>query len=462
MTLTEALSPFADPRLRPARTIPARHTVPALAADPLRGFEQIGREAAGEVVRIGLGLFRPYLVTHPDHVRQVLRDRAASYSRDGMLWKPLRRLNGDGIASDGPGWERSRALIAPLFSGRNVAGLIDPMAESITEGVAALDAAAATGERLDTAVEMTRIVHRALVRAFFGGRIGLGDADRLGAAIATAFTSLGSRMLLPFMPGAVPLPGDAAFRRSVRTVDEVIVPVVERALADGGGAGDIVSLLASAKGEDGEALTARQIRDDVVAMFVAGTETTALALTWLWVLLARNPEAGRLLRAEVAGVAGGGPVTRAHLPKLTYTRQVIDEVLRLYPTGWVIPRTVREDNVLGGVRVKAGSTVFLSPYLTQRRPEAWPEPERFDPGRFAQGRVAGRHRFDYFPFGAGLHQCLGSHFFMVEAQLIVASMVARFRPSVEDAGAVRPQASASLRPRGQVWLTLRPRRKRRA
>jgi cytochrome P450 len=248
----------------------------------------------------------------------------------------------------------------------------------------------------------------------------------------------------------------------VRTVDEVIVPVVERARAAGGGAGDIVSLLASAKGPDGEALSSRQIRDDVVAMFVAGTETTALALTWLWVLLGQNPAAERTLRAEVAAVAGAGPVTRAHLPKLTYTRQVIDEVLRLYPTGWVIPRTARGDDELGGVRVKAGSTVFLSPYLTQRRAEAWADPETFDPGRFAPGRSSARHRFDYFPFGAGIHQCLGSHFFMVEAQLIVASLLGRFRPSIEDAAGVRPQASASLRPRGQVWMTLRQRRKRRS
>jgi cytochrome P450 len=401
-------------------------------------------------------------VTHPAHVQQVLRDNGANYLRDGMLWKPLRRLNGNGIASEGPNWELSRRLIQPLFSGRNVAGLIDPMAGSVTEGVAALGAAAAAGTRLDTTVEMTRIVHRALVRAFFGGRIALADADRLGAAIATAFTSLGSRMLLPFMPDAIPLPGDAKFRRAVQTVDEVIVPLVAEGRAGGDGRDDIVSLLASATDPDGNSLSSQQIRDDVVAMFVAGTETTALVLTWLWVLLARYPDVEQKLRAEVEAACGAGPVTRAHLAKLTYTRQVIDEVLRLYPVGWIIPRTAKEADVLGGVRVKAGATVFLSPYLTQRRAEAWENPETFDPDRFAPG-AAERHRFDYFPFGAGIHQCLGSHFFMLEAQLIVASMLTRFRPSVEGADLVVPQASASLRPRGEVTMTLqavKPRKRR--
>ncbi|MDQ1646339.1 MAG: hypothetical protein QOJ50_2523 [Cryptosporangiaceae bacterium] len=449
------------PAVRSARTIGAHRTVPALAADPLGAFERIGTEAGGEVVRISLGLFRPYLVTRPEHVQHVLRDGADHYSRDGMLWKPLRRLNGDGIASDGPGWELSRRLIAPVFSGKNVAGLIDPMAASIAEGVAALADAARSGTKLDATVEMTRIVHRALVRAFFGGRIALADADRLGSAIATAFTSLGSRMLLPFVPGAVPLPGDRAFRAAVRTVDEVIVPLVAAARSGPADRSDIVSLLASATDADGNTLTDRQIRDDVVAMFVAGTETTALALTWLWVLTERSPEVAAALRDEVTAVVGPGPVTRAHLPKLTYTRQVIDEVLRLYPVGWVIPRTVKQDDVVGGVRIKRGSTVFLSPYLTQRRPEAWDSPDTFDPSRFAPDRAAGRHRFDYFPFGAGLHQCLGSHFFAVEAQLVVAAMLTKYTPSVPNAGEIRPQASASLRPRGTVTMTLKPVRRKR-
>jgi cytochrome P450 len=450
------------PRPARARVFPARRTIPALARDPLGGFAEIGRQSGGEVVRISLGLFRPYLVTRPEHVQQVLRDHAHRYSRDGMLWKPLRRLNGNGIASDGPSWEVSRALIQPLFSGKNVAALIDPMAESITEGVAALSEAARTGARLDTAVEMTRIVHRALVRAFFGGRISIDDADRLGSAIATAFTSLGSRMLLPFMPGAVPLPGDAAFRRAVRTVDEVIVPLVAAGRTAPAGSGDIVALLASARGPDGNGLTDRQIRDDVVAMFVAGTETTALALTWLWVLLEQHPGVAAKVRDEVGEVVGAGPVRRSHIAGLTYTRQVIDEVLRLYPVGWVVPRTVKEDDVLGGVRLKAGSTVFLSPYLTQRREDAWPDAAAFDPDRFAPGAANGRHRFDYFPFGGGAHQCLGSHFFTVEAQLIVAALLSRFRPSVEGAHLIEPQASASLRPRGEVPLTLTavPRKKK--
>jgi cytochrome P450 len=445
-----------DPML--AELIPVHRTIPQLARDPLKGFGEIGRQADGAIVQLNLGLFRPYLITHPAHVQQVLRDRAENYRRDGMLWKPLRRLNGDGIASEGPSWEASRRLIQPLFSGKNVAALIDPMAKEIERGVDGLDGAARSGEALDVTVEMTRIVHRALVRAFFGGRISLDDADALGAAIATAFTSLGSRMLLPFVSESIPLPGDAAFARAVRTVDDVIFPLVRSgraSTADGAAGSDIVSLLSAARDGDGNGLNDRQIRDDVVAMFVAGTETTALVLTWLWVLHDMHPLVAAKLHGEVTRVVGSGPPTRAHLPELRYTKMVLQEVMRLYPVGWIIPRTVRDPDVLEGVRIDGGATVFLSPYLTHRMEDFWPRPDVFDPERFLPERSTARHRFAYFPFGGGIHQCLGSHFFTVEAQLIVASMLSRYRPMVASAAQVTPQASASLRPRGKVEMVLR-------
>jgi cytochrome P450 len=396
-------------------------------------------------------------VTHPQHVQHVLRDGAWNYSRDGMLWKPLRRLNGNGIASDGPSWESSRQLIQPLFSAKNVAGLVDQMTDAIAAAVAGLDRYARAGEPIDVGVEMTRIVHRSLVRAFFGDRVSVADADRLGAAIATAFTSLGSRMLLPFVPEAIPLPGDGAFGRAVRTVDEVIFPLVSRARAEGGGKGaDIVSLLTRARGRNGEELTDRQVRDDVVAMFVAGTETTALALTWLWVLLDAHPEVASRLYAEVDRVVGTGAPERAHLTKLRYTKMVLQEVLRLYPVGWVIPRTAKDHDRIDGALIPRGATVFLSPYLTHRMERFWARPLEFDPQRFSPKQAGTRHRFAYFPFGGGAHQCLGSHFFTVEAQLIVAAVLGRYRPQVHNGSEVAPQAAASLRPARPVEMTLLP------
>ncbi|GAA1384004.1 cytochrome P450 [Catellatospora chokoriensis] len=432
-----------------------RRTLVPLARDPLGGFERIGRAADGRLARLNLGLTRPYLVTHPDHVQHVLR-RPDLYRREGMMWKPLQRLEGDGIAGEGPSWQVSRHILQPMFTARNLGGLFGTMADAVTESLSVLQERAARGREVDLVDEMTAIAHRVLIRVLFSDRITFAEAERLGQAITAAFTSLGSRMLMPFVPDAVPMPGDRPFARAVRTVDELIYPRIRACRAEGSRGDDLVAVLARTVGEDGQLLDDKRVRDDVVSMFVAGTETTGLALTWLWLLLQEHPEVREQVVAEVADVVGDGPAAPQHLPGLVFTRMVLQEALRLYPVGWVVPRTLAQPDELAGTRLSAGTTVLLSPYLTHRVPQFWDEPEAFRPQRFSPDREQRRHRFAYFPFGAGVHQCLGSHFFTVEAQLIVAGMLSRFRPRVAGEVSLRPRATASLRPRQRARMVLDP------
>jgi cytochrome P450 len=434
--------------------LPAHRVLTGLARDPLGTLERIGRDNDGAVVRLSLGAVRPFLFTAPDQVQRVLRERPEQYTREGMLWKPLRRLEGDGIAGEGPIWARSRRLLQPVFTAKHIAGVLDPMAEAISSAVQQLDRQARSGALIDVAVEMTRVVHRSLIRAFFGDRISPDEAERLGQGISTAFASLGWRILLPFAPDWVRLPGDGAFRRAVRTIDEIIYPHVRRARRTAGGT-DLLSLLAGARDERGRPLDDRSVRDDVVAMFVAGTETTALALTWTWVMLDAHKQVAATLQDEVDRVVGDGVPAARHIAALAYTKMVLQETMRLYPIGWLIPRTVTEPDVVDGVRIPAGATVLLSPYLTQRLPSMWERPDEFDPRRFAPQRSERRHRFAYFPFGAGVHQCLGSHFFTVEAQLIVASVLSRYRTALVGSELTAVRAAATLRPRRPVAMALR-------
>jgi enediyne biosynthesis protein E7 len=437
--------------------LPAHRVLPALARDPLAALAHVGQRYPGAVVRLHLGPFRPYLLTAPEQVQHVLRDHADVYVREGMLWEPLRRLEGDGIASEGETWRRSRDLLQPVFSARHVASVLDGMAAAIVDAVAEYDDAAREGRPVDLVAAMTRVVHRSLIRAFFGDRIPLADAAALGTAISTAFASLGWRMALPFVPERVTLPGDRRFRRSVQAIDAIVYPHVRGSRERIGTAADIVALLASTRDADGEPLPERRVRDDVVAMFVAGTETTALALTWLWILVAGNPDVAGRLRDEVRRVVGDGVPTAAHVPELRYTSMVLHETLRLYPVGWLVPRTAARDDVLAGVPIPAGATVLVSPYLLHRQPRWWPEPDRFDPERFTADRATARaNRLAYLPFGAGVHQCLGSHFFIVEAQLVVAAMLRRYRPNLVGPPQVAVRAGATLRPRRRVLLALEP------
>jgi cytochrome P450 len=450
MTITSA----SPPKLV---KIPMYRTLPRLARDPLRGFEEIGRDGGGALVRLNLGLTRPYLATHPDHVRHVLRNPEV-YRREGMMWEPIRRLEGDGIAGEGPSWQTSRRILQPLFTAKNIMLLVEPMAAAVAESLDDLADRTAKSMPIDVTKEMTRIMHRVLIRVFFGDRITLKDADRLADAISTAFVSLGSRILLPFVSESIPMPGDRAFRRAVKTVDELMYPhILACRGGDGGEGNDLVAFLARAVDEHGVQLDDKRVRDDVVAMFVAGTETTALALTWLWLLIDAHPRVAERLSEEVASVVGDAKPSQEHLSGLVYTRMVLQEALRLYPVGWILPRTAAQRDVIDGTVVPAGATVVLSPYLTHRLEEFWDDPYAFVPERFAPDSEARRHRYAYFPFGAGVHQCLGSDFFILEGQLAVASLLSRFTPRIVGPRSLRPRATASLRPRVRAQMLLSPR-----
>jgi cytochrome P450 len=201
-------------------------------------------------------------------------------------------------------------------------------------------------------------------------------------------------------------------------------------------------------------MSAQQLRDEVMTLLFAGHETTALALTWTWYLLARHPEVAERLWRDIATVLAGRVPTVADLPYLPYIRMVVEEAMRLYPPAWMIARAARADDVIGGYPIPAGTTVFLSPYLTHRHPAVWPEPERFDPERFASDRVVSRPPGAYFPFAAGPRACLGAPLAMLEAQLIVAQVIQAYDVGLVAGPPVVPQPRLTLRPKHDVPMVV--------
>ncbi|MDZ5444092.1 cytochrome P450 [Micromonospora sp. 4G57] len=438
------------------RTVPLRRIVPGLLRDPARALIDAGNRTGGAVVRLNLGSFRPYLVTHPRHVQHVLRDRAENYERagDGLFWRPVKRLFGEGILGEGQIWSASRRMLQPMFTAKRVEALIDGMAEAIGDAVDELGEPSRAGRTVDIGVEQARIVSRAIMRVLFADKISVPDAMRVIDAQDVIATAVIPRIIVPFAPLSLPMPGDRPFRRAVRIVDDVLVPIVRatRTAADDGD--DIISTLWRARTEDGRPLDERQVRNDTVAMFAATTETTINVLTWLWPHLDQHPDVADRLYAEVDRVVGGEPVRREHLRDLTYTRMVLDELLRLYPIGWIIPRRAVAADVIDGVPIEAGATMVASPLITQRMAQFWERPEEFDPERFRPEAIRTRHRYAHFPFGGGPHQCLGMYLFYLEAQLIIATMLSRYRFRLRRPGVPGLRLAAALRPRERVELTL--------
>src|SRR5262249_48549491 len=207
-------------------------------------------------------------------------------------------------------------------------------------------------------------------------------------------------------------------------------------------------------------MSAKQVRDEILTIFLAGHETTANALTWTWYLLARHPEAEARLHEEVDRVLGGRLPTAAGLAEFKWTRMVIEEAVRLYPPAHTISRTAIGEDRIGGVRVPRGALITMSPYLTHRNPKLWPEPPRFDPQPLAPQAAARRHRFAYLPFGGGPRICIGSSFAMAEAQVIVAAVAQRYRIRLAPGHTVEPIGLITLRPKNGIWVTLEPRRRR--
>ncbi|GAA4577661.1 cytochrome P450 [Micromonospora coerulea] len=435
-----------------------RYVLPRLFRDPTAALVEFGERSQGQVVKLNFGSFRPYLVTNPVHVQQVLGDRSGNYVRsgEGLFWRPIRRLFGDGILGEGQIWSESRRILQPWFTARRVEALMDGMAMTIADAVAELDEPALAGRPVDIGAEQARIVCRAIMRALFADRITVAEALRIMEAQDAIATSVIPRVLLPFVPLSVPMPGDRAFRRAVRRIDEVLVPIIRAARSTAAHGDDIISTLWQARTDDGRQIDEQQVRNDTVAMVAVTTETTINVLTWLWPHLERSPEVASRLQEEIERVVGEGMVTAAHLPQLRYTRMVLDELIRLYPVAWLAPRQATAADVLGGVRIEAGATVLVSPLITQRMATYWERPEVFDPDRFTPERIRGRHRYAYFPFGGGPHQCLGMHLFYLEAQLIVANLVRRFRFRPRRPELPSVQLAAALRARERVELDLRP------
>jgi cytochrome P450 len=197
----------------------------------------------------------------------------------------------------------------------------------------------------------------------------------------------------------------------------------------------------------------RQLHDEVITLIIAGHETVASALTWTWYLLSLHPAAYRALRSELDRVLAGRAPTASDLPALPYTRMVFEEALRLYPPAWIITRKALAADRIGPYPVPAGGLVVLSPYVTQRLPDFWPNPEGFDPERFAVTQDASRPRFAYFPFGGGPRLCIGNTFAMLEAQLIIATVAQRYRLDLVPGQAIEPEPSVTLRPKHGLWMT---------
>jgi cytochrome P450 len=274
------------------------------------------------------------------------------------------------------------------------------------------------------------------------------EADRVGQALTVALRvanrAIGRVIEIPLW---VPTPTNVRLRRALAALNSVVYEVIHHRRQSREDMGDLLSMLMHARDEEtGEAMNNRQLRDEVMTIFLAGHETTAVALGWTWDLLSRHPVVAQRLRRELADVLGGRPPSYDDLPRLAYTEQVIKESMRLYPPAWIISRCAIDADRIGGYKIPPRTIIFASPYITHRLPRLWTDPERFDPSRFERDRAVALAPFAYFPFGGGPRLCIGNTFAMIEMILVVATIAQRYWLDVVPGGQRGFSPGITLRP----------------
>ena len=259
-----------------------------------------------------------------------------------------------------------------------------------------------------------------------------------------------------------PGPRSSEFTAAMALIDTTIYEILQQrrtaTQATGAEVGDLLGMLLAARDEEtGESMSDRQLRDEVVTIFAAGHETTAVAMSWTWYMLSQNPQCEALLHEELDRVLAGRAPCFADLEQLPYTRMVFEEAIRLYPPAFSLIRVAAADDSIGPHHIPKGAMVTLSPWVTHRNPQLWPDPERFYPGRFLPEAVRQRHKFAYFPFGGGPRVCIGNSFALMEGRLILAALAQRYRLRLAPGHPVEPQGRITLRPRHGMRMTIEAR-----
>ncbi|WNG39939.1 cytochrome P450 [Archangium violaceum] len=422
--------------------------LPDMLGNPLRFLREVASEY-GEVISLGHGMRPFYLVVHPLGVKQVLQDNAARYKKSDLTTQKFKPFLGKGlVVSEGGLWRSQRRLMGPCFTRQKLERLFPLMAQVTQEMLERWRELAARGQPLDMGEEMKRLTLGIASRTMFSTDVS-GDADLIGPAIRTAQHYVARQMTsMTGLANYLLLPQRAAFRQATDDINSVVLRIIRQRRQNPDDKGDLLSaLLLAQDAQTGQCMDDAQLLDEVKGILVAGFESTATVLTWAWYLLDQHPEARQRLEAEAREVLGGRAPTLDDLPRLVYTRAVFEEALRLYPPVWMTLRTPLEDDCIGGYRIPAGSVVLLSPYVTQRLPELWPRPDDFEPERFAPERSAERSRFAYFPFGGGPRTCMGNGFALMEAQVILAMVAARYRLALVPGQRVEPLPLLTLQPR---------------
>lgn len=400
----------------------------------------------GDIYRVYSPLRRSYLyvINHPDDVKRVLVSNHRNYTK-GIGLDRVKILLGNGImTSEGDFWRRQRYMMQPAFHRRVITEFAAVIDRTNTSFLARWESLANAGQPVNVTDEMSELTLEIVLRSIFGS-----DLDRLAE-------EMGGN---PFEVVTKEPSRDLRFAYRFRSLARLVGDLSRRRAASTDEHSDFLAMLMDARDkETGEKMSERELVDEVMTLVVAGHETTASALNWTWYLISQHAHVESRLHAEIDALPEAEAPSLADMERLPFTRQVIDEALRLYPPGWLLSRRAIGADTLSGYEIPAGTNLLLSPYLLHRHPRYWRDPDRFFPDRFDAEHEAERPRFAYMPFAAGPRHCIGETFAIYEMLMHVCKVARRYRLRYVPDRPIELDAQVNLRTKHPLHMTLERRR----
>ncbi|MEJ3745480.1 cytochrome P450 [Actinomycetes bacterium KLBMP 9797] len=439
-------SSAAPPRQR--EKIPGVSHLLAFSRDPLRFFDEL-YATHGDIAEFFMAGDRWVLINHPKDIERVHVETTRHFRKGYQTYEKIgyvfRRVLGNGlVTSEGDFWRTQRRLAQPAFHHGQIRGYADTMVAYTQQMIGRW----APGAELDMRIAMGGLTQRVAGTCFFGADTAAQSTRATKAldAIMVGFNTELASMFVERLPAFVPTPNRRRVDAAIADFDAVVSEFVHnRRSAPPGEHGDLLALLCAAQDDDGGQMTDRQLRDELVTLYIAAQETTSSTLAWVLYFLGSRPELGARVRQELDRVLGGRQATPADLGELRLLRAVVDEVLRLYPPAWRVFRVPEHDVEIQGYRVPEGAYVVMSQWVTHRDPRWFDAPTTFDPDRWLDGRTANLPRYAYWPFGGGPRMCIGNGFAIMEIVLVAATLLGQVRYTLLDHD-VTPRPLITLRP----------------
>lgn len=403
----------------------------------------------GEIISLSLPFTRIVIAAKPEYARYVLVDNNKNY-RKSLAYDMIKLLLGNGLlTSEGDFWRKQRRLAQPAFHKQKLADLTAMMVRKAQGEVERLKPKAESGEYFDVAPDMTNLTLDIISEAIFSN--GVDDKAELVSRQITLLNQMATEKLnAPIrLPASIPTPTNMKERKSIKILDDIIYGIIEERRKSGVSKSDLLSMLLDARDEDtGEGMDQKQLRDEIMTIFIAGNETTANAMAWILYLLSQNQDSEEKMIKEIdEKMDAGTELNFQNVLGFQYVRQVIDEAMRLYPPAWVVGRRNYEDDEIGGYRIIKNTNVLVPIMYFHRSEKYWDEPLKFKPERFAPELRNNIDRYVYFPFGGGPRLCIGNNFAIMEMQIILIHLYRNYKFRLKPGFTVEPEPLITLRPK---------------